>query len=332
MLTDRRRKRRTKQEAPNIEKAGNLLPLPPISIVQGRVLDAAVSISTEPTEAICYMHSVMCQTSLPYRNPGDALRVWERKQGHVSMRLEAGAAMHPDNGEWIDIGLPYGPKARLLLCYLNTRAKLTSSPTIEVGDSLTDFVVKEMKLSNDGRTIRSVKDQTTRLAASHIRVGASVEGRAYNAQLNIVKSFDLWLSKDERQRVLWPSVVELSADYFENLMDKAVPLDLRAVSALSNSAMGLDIYMWLAQRLHRIEPRKGQLIPWVSLKEQFGPDVERMIDFRKDFLVSLRKVVTVYPAAKIDITGGGLLLYTSPPPIAKTGVLLSIPKKDTPKN
>ena len=60
------------------------------------------------------------------------------------------------------------------------------------------------------------------------------------------------MPKDADQRVLWPSTVTLSADYFASLQQHAVPLDPRAIAALAGSALALDVYVWLAQRLHRI--------------------------------------------------------------------------------
>ena len=50
--------------------------------------------------------------------------------------------MHPvlaesGNGQ---IGLPFGPKPRLILAYLNAEALRTGSPEIEVEASLTAFV------------------------------------------------------------------------------------------------------------------------------------------------------------------------------------------------
>jgi hypothetical protein len=70
--------------------------------------------------------------------------------------------------------------------------------------------------------------------------------------------------------VLWPSTVEFSLRYFESLVQHAVPLDEEAVARLSHSAMALDVYTWLAQRLHRVNPAKPAFVPWVSLWEQFG--------------------------------------------------------------
>ena len=40
----------------------------------------------------------------------------------------------------------------------------------------------------------------------------------------------------------------------------------------------------------------------------------------------MRQIHVVYPAAKIDVNGQGLFLYTSPPPITKIGVVVCLPK------
>jgi hypothetical protein len=65
----------------------------------------------------------------------------------------------------------------------------------------------------------------------------------------------------------------------------------RAVLALlAHTAMGLDIYAWLAQRLHRIDPRKPAFIAWAALKDQCGPDYERMDNFKCFFRKTLAQV------------------------------------------
>ena len=70
-------------------------------------------------EAILYQHSVLCQTCLPFRDPGDDVRKWERANGLVNLLLAAGQAFHPDTRRFIDVGLPFGPKPRLVLYHLN---------------------------------------------------------------------------------------------------------------------------------------------------------------------------------------------------------------------
>ena len=47
----------------------------------------------------------------------------------------------------------------------------------------------------------------------------------------IIGAFNLWFEKDGTQRVLWPSTLKLSLDYFESLTRFAVPLDERAIAA-----------------------------------------------------------------------------------------------------
>jgi hypothetical protein len=80
--------------------------------------------------------------------------------------------------------------------------------------------------------------------------------------------------------------------------------------------MALDVYVWLAQRLHRIAPNRPQFIDWVSLYEQFGQGFGRVRDFRRRFLQTLREVILVYPKARIDADGRGLTLFHSSPPVA----------------
>jgi len=78
---------------------------------------AAATLETPPK--IAFQHSVLCQTSLPYRDPGPEVRVWDREQGAVSLRINAGEAKNPKTGEWVQLGLPCGPKPRLILAHLN---------------------------------------------------------------------------------------------------------------------------------------------------------------------------------------------------------------------
>jgi replication initiator protein len=285
-----------------------------LSLIHRRLVSSSAEIMGAPPEEITYQHTVLCQVCLPYRDPGDAVRKWEREQGRIALRINAGEVHDPDTQEWIELGLPFGPKPRLVLMHLNAQAIKTQSPVIEVEDSLTAFV-KRIGLAAHGRDIRTIKDQLARLASATIRMAVGHEDRP--AQLNgqIVDAFDLWFPKDHRQRVLWPSTVELNGKYFESLAKHAVPLDERAIAALSHSSMALDIYAWLAQRLHRIKFGKSHFVPWKSLKDQFGFNHKRMNNFRAVFLKALGQVHSQYRGARIGIDDRGLTLHHSPPPI-----------------
>jgi hypothetical protein len=113
-----------------------------------------------------------------------------------------------------------------------------------------------------------------------------------------VSAFDLWFPKQADQRVLWPSTVRLSEEYFQSLGQHAVPLDARAVAALASSSMALDVYVWLAQRLHRVPAGKPQFVDWNSLHEQFGQGYDRIRDFRRRFLQTADGGVKVQRSAE----------------------------------
>ena len=286
----------------------------PISRVDRRLIFSGADIIENQPEDITYQHTVLCQTCLPYRDPGN-IREWERKQGSVALRVEAGTAHDPDKGDWVKLGLPFGPKPRLVLMHLNAQAIKTKSPEVEVEDSMTAFCKGVLGYAPNGSEIKLMKDQLGRLAAAMIRLAVVSEGKGFQIDAKIVTKFDLWFPKDVKQRVLWPSTVKLSGEYFQSLSKHAVPLDERAVSALSHSAMSLDIYVWLAQRLHRIDPKRPQFITWKAIKEQFGWNYKRMDHFRAVFLKALEQVRSQYRAGKFEIDGRGMTLYTSPPPI-----------------
>lgn len=239
-----------------------------------RLLDCGDATANDP-DSILYQHTVFCQTGLPYRNPGDDVRQWERVNGAIGLQVNAGSAWHPGKGRFVALGLPYGPKPRLLLAYLNGEALRRQSPEIEVERSLTAFV-RALQIDPMGRNIRIIKDQLSRLSASSIRLGISRDGQGVTINTAIVSAFSLWWPKDDRQRLVWPSSVRLSDEYFGSLTRHAVPLHDKALMALSGSAMALDVYAWLAQRLHRIDWGKRVFVPWPGLKSQFGWHYDRL--------------------------------------------------------
>jgi len=282
---------------------------------QERLIEASGAIRSNPPERIDFLHTIQCQCGIPYRNPGEAVREWDRKQGNAVLRIEAGAAIDPRTGEFVRLGLPYGEKPRLVLIHLASEAVRNGSAVVDVEESMTAFA-KSLGVEPNGQQLKALKDQLARLASSTIRMGIMEEGRAVQVNTQIVSAFDLWFPKQADQRVLWPSTVRLSEEYFQSLGRHAVPLDHRAVAALSSSSMALDTYVWLAQRLHRVASGKPQFIPWSAAYEQFGQGFARVRDFRRKFLQTLAHVKSAYPSARFSADEEGLTLEHSPPPIA----------------
>src|SRR3954454_16453594 len=104
------------------------------SPIQQRLLDLATEIATSPPEELAFSHTVLCQTSLPSAKPPEGMLVWERHQGRTTLLVEAGKALNPKTGQFTQLELPYGPKARLLLMHLNSEAVRRQSPVIPVED------------------------------------------------------------------------------------------------------------------------------------------------------------------------------------------------------
>jgi hypothetical protein len=302
-----------------LQRIGDILPQA-IDSLPTPLQDRLIAPMTEPEEVkgILYQHSILCQTCLPYRDPGDDIRIWKRRNGIVRIEIQAGRALDPHTGDFVDVGLPWGPKARLVLFHLNAEAVKQNSRCIEVEDSLTAFVRHTLNLDPKGRNIRAVKDQLSRLSSADFRFGTTDDnGRAVTVKSTIIDGFELWSPSDPNQKVLWPTVIQFSQSYFETLIKHAVPLNEEAIRRLSNNAMALDVYAWLAQRMHRVNPQKGAFIPWVSLKEQFGQGYDRMDNFKRVFRNTIRSVGVVYREARYSLNDKGINLKYSRPPVLK---------------
>ena len=305
-----------------LRAVGDVLPAVLPSAVRMRLVKAGAAIRQDIGEELTFAHTVLAQTCLPTRRPDDTVRQWERQQGRAMLMVEAGSAYHPEQRAYVPLGLPYGPKARLILMHLNAEALRQSSPVIEVESSLSAFVRRIQGRHPTGPEFTTFKEQLSRLSAATVRLAVDYDTHAVQVDTKIVGAFDLWFPKDGRQRVLWPSTVKLSLDYFDSLSRHAVPLDERAIAALAHSAMALDVYCWLAQRLHRVPGGKPQFIPWTAVYEQFGQGYSQVRQFRAFFLKQLRQVKTAYPDARFEADRKGMRLWHSLPPVTRR--LLSV--------
>lgn len=291
---------------------------------QERVVVGAGRLVEDGSEAkrITYSHSVLCQTSLPFKDQSTT-REWRSQNGRSIILIEAGQVYDPTKTDMVKLGLPYGTKPRLILLDWNRQAILTQSPEIEVADTLYAFL-RRLRLPTEGRVYSMIKKQLAALAACQMTIGLTEEdGSGSTGYGRIVSNMNVLFLKNEKQRILWPNTVTLSSDYFNSLMRHAVPLDEGALHLLRDSAVELDLYAMLSERLHRIPPGKPQFISWPALHDQYGEGYKRVRDFRARFLRHLANVQAVYADARIDeIKAGngrskGLILRHSKPPVRK---------------
>ena len=299
------------QSKPDKRAEGRAYKLVDLPLQESKLLDVAIEIygNSPRGDDMAFTHAVFCQVGLP-RSKVEG-REFMRQSGAAWVNVQAG---YLDEGRGpVQQPIPYGALPRLALAHLSTHAVRHKTREIPIGDSAAQFL-ELMGMDTQGARYANLRRQMHALAACRLQLG--YKGRTFNGQA--IEQFDAWLAnKGTKQRALWPGLMVLSEHFYSSLLDGAVPLDLRALHALKGSALALDVYAWLAYRLHRVEGR-GVTLHWASLREQFaqeytGKDADK--NFKGAFLPQLRKVLTVYPQAKVKPVRGGLLLLGSPPPI-----------------
>lgn len=273
--------------------------------------EAAIGSHKASWDDMAYLHTVLCQVGLPRR----------KVQGREFMRQSGAAWLNIQSG-WLDEGrgpvrqlVPYGALPRLALAWITTFAVQNRTQQVPIGQSASQFLDK-LNLDKQGRRYASLRKQMHALAACHVQLG--YRGQTYSGVP--IRKFSAWKSDHaaEGQRALWPGELILSEDFYKSLIKTAVPLDMRALTALKGSALAMDVYTWLAHRLWRIEGGKVAL-RWDALRNQFGQEYQGKDagrDFKKEYLRALAKALAVYPEAQVIQVEGGLVLKISPPPIS----------------
>ena len=276
-----------------------------------KIIASILAIEDEQAQdagALGFMARAMVQATLPHRKVEG--NEFTRVNGNFTLSLLA-----PSH-----IGLPFGSVPRLLLSWATTEAVRTKSRELELGNSMSAFMA-ELGLTPTGGangSITRLKNQTRRLFSA--TVTASYEDNKQIADMGYRladKSVLWWYPKDPEQTGLWKSTVTLSEHFFNEITDRPVPIDMRAIRALKQSPLALDIYAWLTYRVSYL--RHQTLIPWALLALQFGSDYARLRDFKKAFTDELLKVHTVYAAAHFDVTEHGLIVKPSLTHISKKG-------------
>src|SRR5437867_2288771 len=80
-------------------------------------------------------------------------------------------------------------------------------------------------------------------------LGYSDETRNITVNTQPIHRFEAWKVE---QGARGHGRMELSTEFYHSLLEHAVPLDQSALAVLKHSALCLDIYAWLAQRLWRV--------------------------------------------------------------------------------
>ncbi|MDP4025176.1 replication protein RepA [Methylobacterium sp. NEAU 140] len=272
-------------------------------------------IENEPAlpENLQHIHSVLALCGLPYRDPG-AAREFARTYGRNSLSLVAGRLKDPATGAFEPQGLPYGPKARLVLLHLCTEAVRQRSPVVRVADTLSGFM-REMGFAVTGGergTIRQFKEQLNRLAACTLQIGLW-DGRDSATTLTMppFRSLELWRARGPEEEEGGARTVRFDPEFYETLVRHALPVDVRAARAFAGSARKLDLLFWTGYRLRALQ--RPLRLTWANLHAQFGAENASIRSFRQAFKADIAALAEVFPRLPLALDDGGLTLSPADP-------------------
>jgi Plasmid encoded RepA protein len=260
-----------------------------------------------PAEGISFQYVPLIQCSFPHTDPGPQTTHYTRRNGWLELTL---STARPDTG------LPYGVPARLLTMYCASEAVRTRSPEIFLGSSVHEFLRRlDVPITRGERgSLRSYANQLLRLASCAISIDENIHDGAGRTGLHIRQALFA-----EETRLWWDSAAGvgqgssliLSPVLYESILERSAPLSTNAIRQLRKSPMDLDVYAWLAHRLFQLS--RPSTISWAQLSAQFGHDYAELRYFRRFFSDSLKRVLKVYPDAKLKSSDTGVTLLPSRP-------------------
>ena len=102
--------------------------------------------------------------------------------------------------------------------------------------------------SSAGGVATRLRNQMRRLFNAHVQLVYEDECSEATVNALIARRTEFWWNpKRPDESTLWKSNLELSEDFFNEIIRHPVPLDLNTLKALKRSTLGLDLYLWHCQ-------------------------------------------------------------------------------------
>ncbi|GAO22503.1 plasmid replication protein RepA [Alicycliphilus sp. B1] len=318
------------------------------------VIDESFAIETEDAKkagALGFMARALVNATLPYKDPKSP--IFERRNGHYVLRMMGGN----DNGlpygvyprllmSWItteavrtgspelELGESLSSFLRNVLGIQRGGGKRGANARVsEQMERLFSTLITATYTGDKGRSFNlrnvlivdeaSMDRETAQLldeAAGDAAVAPADDARDEDDR-DDEDDNRLWTPQSRETAGRWRSRVVLSSRFFAEIIERPVPIDLRAYRALRGSPVAMDLYTWMTYRMSYIE-RSTRPVPWEALMLQFGSnyavdpkDPSRAVrEFRnKSFKPALNVVREIYPEARFDVTERGLILHPSKP-------------------
>lgn len=272
------------------------------------------------------LHSALCAMSLPVRRPKDEFAPIIRRDGNYTLIIRPIERMQMVDGELvpINLGVPFGVHARLVMLFIMTQAVKQRSREIFIGNSFAAWMRRmgiEHTNSGGRRASRSlIQEQIDRLMACEWTIrwdqdagrapadkGRSKRGskKEQDATISAFAVNDMRLVNQyggvSTAGGEFVSRFVLSEPFYENLVMHSVPLNERAFAALKKSATQIDLYTYLAYRLPRIREGEEVIIKWSDLANHLGNDSSTPAKFRQTVRKAWVTVSGVYQQARNSV-------------------------------
>ena len=260
-----------------------------------------------------YSYSAWCLAGLPHRDlpAGDN---WLIETDFARLLIRPGIRLRDDNSQEV-LRVPMGSFARLLLIDWQTEALERGSREINMGRSASAIVAR-IGVGRGGPSNSKVVDQLERLATCSVDFAFGTDRKGVIVNQRLVEAFEYVANPDPRAKTGTRLIerIILSQAFFDELRRHPVLVDRAAILDLTTSPLAIDIYLWLAFRLHSLP--KETPVSWDRLWKQFGPKVGKLKNFRPQFEGPLHLALSAYSTAKVRISERGLMLEPSPSPVS----------------
>ena len=269
--------------------------------------------ASEAAPALGFMARTMALCSLPRTNPGNRLQ-YKRVNGPFKLIMTATG----------DHKLPFGNLPRLILAWVSTEAVRTQSRDLVLGRSLSKFM-RSLGINSDSGGARGeqtrLRNQMKRLFGCTVSMIYENEHGAASMTSPVASRAEVWWNERKPDEpVLFNSKIRLGEDFFNEIINHPVPLDMNTLTALKRSTLGLDLYLWLTYRTFALRARLR--LTWKQLYQQFGAHPAQasnnvtVQNFRRKVLRELKKIKLAWPELNYATAKGVLILHPSTPAIA----------------
>ncbi len=249
---------------------------------------------------------VLC--GIPVRRPHDHTLEYARRNGRFRLRVIG----HPD------YGLPFG-QDRLLLIWIASMATWQKNREIRFRSAAT--ILETFGLPKDGRYYKRLITGFERIFYSTFYFASDDQTAEAvvitRTSFRFVKDLQLWYLREPASAEdpgRHENVIILSEEFWREIQEHPIPVDLDIVRALADSPGNLDLYVWLVWRCWTAKglvtvPLFGPegLISQLGLSENL-----RERDFRRQIVQWLEVIHRLWPDCPATLGESGACLLVKP--------------------